>query len=510
MPGPRVSANPLFSNQIGDPVMTLMPARPNGRQAEPHPTVTLRKPTDPPIPTPLATGAGATSPPSIPKRDIAMSWVFGKPIPRDWLPQVLALHSEQERIGKDREPDTFSHMEALVMSKGMLASEEAREHGAKQLGQLVDEAAAIRGEMATVRAELDRLDEQPVTSMNGDVITASEATERMTKVSATITEERDAGSLKHRRVPVWLHRFSTWAALLDFPVLLYFASQVFNVDVAGLASGDGTAWSGSLVPLITAIVFACLGTAAVAVGLKFFGRDLKGYKDADGHLTLPAGQARSIPLAFVGLATTLAIGAGIVMAYRIISDSVSAGGGITGAAILGMFFALIVIVVNVVVFATKFRDGSLQTDEVGHLAGQLEPIEQQRMGLRRQCDGLSAQLSPLKLKAERVFAATLAKMGAPVKGADQVRLLARSYHQGCGPEAMFAHQDGSPNVNLLRPYVGVDRSVLVELMDRLDELVAEGSTPTGKTPSAASKSTALVPITPADADDEADDLGGEW
>ncbi|WP_174186434.1 hypothetical protein [Nocardia barduliensis] len=458
------------------------------------------------IPTPPATGAGATSPPSIPKRDIAMSWVFGKPIPRNWLPQVLALVDEQQRIGEQREPDTFSQMEALVMSKGMLAAEEARERGADQLGQLVDQAAAIKGEMATVRAELNRLDEQPVTGMNGDVITARDARDRMAKVSATITEEHDAGSLKHRRVPVWLHRFATWAALLDFPVLLYFLSQVFNVDLTGIASGDGAAWSGSVVPLVTAVVFALLGTAAVAVGLKFFGRELKGYKDTDGGVALPAGPARIVPLAFVILATTLAIGAGIVMAYRIISDSVAAGGSTTGAAILGVFFALIVFVVNVVVFATRFRDGSLQTDEVGYLAARLEPIEQQRVALHRQCDGLAAQLPPLKLKAERVFAATLAKLGAPIKGADQLRLLARSYHQGSGPEAEFASQDSSPNGNLLRPNVGVDRSVLVELMERLDELVAEdGKATTGAT---APKSMAVVPIAPTEADD--DDLGGEW
>ncbi|WP_280483906.1 hypothetical protein [Nocardia farcinica] len=463
------------------------------------------------IPTPTAPGAGTTSPPSIPKRDIAMSLATGKPIPRNWLAQVLALHSEQGRIGEKREPDTFSQMEALVMSKGMLAAEEAREKGADQLAELVDQAAAIKGDMATVRAELDRLDERPVTGMNGDIVTARDARDRMTKVSATITEERDAGSLKHRQVPMWLHRFSTWAALTDCPVFLYFLMQVFNVDVAGLTSGDGAAWSGSLIPLITSVVFALLGTAAVAVGLKFFGRDLKGYKDADGHIALPAGPARLLPLVFVGLAATLAIGAGIVMAYRIISDSVAAGGSITGAAILGVFFALIVIVVNVVVFAVRFRDGSLQTDEVGYLAAQLEPIEQQRVALGRQIDGLAAQLPPLKLKAERIVAATLAKTGAPIKGADQVRLLARSYHQGCGPEAMFASQDGSPNANLLRPFVGVDRSILVELMERLDELAAEdGKATKGTMSTPAPKCTALVPIATTEGDEEPDDLGGEW
>ncbi|MBF6446614.1 hypothetical protein IU429_02940 [Nocardia elegans] len=486
--------------------MTIPPTAPSNGHFDHHDAIPVATTTPP-----AAGPRPASPPPGVPKRDIAGSLAADKPIPRHWLPQVLALVDEQRRIGVTRDPDAFSQMEALVMSKGMLAAEGAREHGADQLAQLVDQAAAIRGEMATVRAELDRLDEQLVTGMNGEVISVREATERMKTVSAKVTEQRDAGSLKHRRVPVSFHRFSTWAALLDFPVLLYFLAQVFNVDLTGIASGDGAAWGGSLIPLVTSIVFACLGTAAVAVGLKFFGRDLKGYKDADGAVPLPVGSARILPLLFVGLATALAVGAGIVMAYRIISDSVAAGGGITGAAILGVFFALVVIVVNVVVFATKFRDGSLQTDEITHLATALAPIEQQRVALRRQCDGLAAQLPSLKLKAERVFAATLAKMGAPIKGADQVRLLARSYHQGCGPEATLTDQGGSPSANLLRPLVAVDRSILIELMNRLDELVAEATTSAAvdKPRRTSSGGAALVTITSTDVDDT-DDLGGEW
>ncbi len=488
--------------------MTNTPATmPNGRHPEPHPTtVTLRKLTDPPTTMPVSSPSR-----SVPKRDIAWSLATGKPIPRDWLPQVLALVSEQNRIAAVREPDTLSQMEALVTSKGMLAAEDARERGAEQLGQLVDEAAAITGEMSTVRAELDQLGGLPVTGMSGDVITAGDAGTRMTMVSTTVTEERDAGSVKHRRVPVWLHRFATWAPLADFFVLLYFLAQVFNVDLAGLSAGDGAAWGESVIPLVTSVVFAVLGTAAVAVGLKFVGRDLKGYKDNHGHIQLPEGKARVIPLLFIGLATAMAIGAGIVMGYRIISDSLAAGNGITSAAVLGVFFAVIVVTVNVVVFATQFRDGSLATDEIGHLAAQLGPIECKHVELRQQIDGLAAQLPPLKLKAERVHAATLTKMGAPIKGADQLRLLARSYHQGCGPEAHFIASQGNPGGNLIAPHVGVDCSVLDGLMKRLDELVAEDSPAAGKhtAPSLVSSATP-VPTIPADPSDEPDDLGGEW
>ncbi|MFB8282650.1 hypothetical protein [Nocardia colli] len=46
---------------------------------------------------------------------------------------------------------------------------------------------------------------------------------------------------------------------------------------------------------------------------------------------MSAGKARILPLLFIGLASALAIGAGIVTAYRIISDSLVAGNAITGA-----------------------------------------------------------------------------------------------------------------------------------------------------------------------------------
>ncbi|WP_157110767.1 hypothetical protein [Nocardia anaemiae] len=460
---------------------------------------------------PTAVPTIGTRSPSVPRRDIKLSLATGRPIPREWLPDVLALVDEQERIGGTREPDTLSQMEAVAMSKGMLAAEEIRECGAEQLGQLVDEAASIKGEITIVRAELDRLDEQPVAGMNGDVIPASEANKRMKAVSTTVTEERDAGNVNHRRVPAWLSRYSTWIAVVDFPVLLYFVTQVFNVDLAGLASGAGSAWGESLVPLLTSVVFALLGTAAVAVGLKFFGQDLKGYKNDTGHIQLPEGKARTLPLLFIGLAAAMAISAGIVMAYRIVTDSLAAGGSIVSATVLGVFFAIIVATVNMVVFAAYFRDGSPQTDEIRHLTAQLKPIERRRMELHRQIDALTAQLPLLRLKAERVYAATLAAMGTPIKGADQLRLIARSYHQGCGAQAQITSQHGRPSINLTAPHVDVDRSILVELMDRLDELVAgDGTATEGKTPTAAPKNAVLVPVAPTEADDASDDLDGEW
>jgi hypothetical protein len=491
--------------------MTTTPAaRPNGRHPDPHMGVTLRKLTDPPITT---TPAGTYTPKGVPRKEIASSLLGRGPIPLAWLFMVLALVAEQWRIGVMRAASTFSNLEALVISKGMAGATKIRDRGAEQLTIVVEQYQRTLADIARMRADLDRLDEQPVTGINGDIIQAREASERMKTVSARVTEERDTGSLKHRRVPLWLHRFSTWVALADFPVLLYFLAQVFNVDLAGLSSGSGAAWSESLVPLITAIVFALLGTAAVAIGLKFFGRDLKGYKDTHGSIALPEDAARMLPLLFAGLATMMAIGAGIVMAYRIVTDSLAAGGGITGAVVLGVFFAVIVIVVNVVVFAARFRDGSLQTDEISHLAAKLDAIERRRVELHREIGRLTPELDILRTKGDQVYAATVAKMGDATKGADQVRLLARSYHQGCGANAELTDQQDKPLRGLLLPDVTVDTSLLDRLLKQMtpdNEGTDENSTPVGVAPTDTPTNTALVQTTPADEADDADDLGGEW
>lgn len=479
-------------------------SRPNGRHPEPHPTVTLRKLTDPPIATEVA-----YEPKSVPKREIATSLIGRGPIPLAWLTMVLALVSEQWRIGAKRAASTFSNLEALVMSKGMAGAAKLRDQGAARLAEVVDQYQRIKADIAGLRVALTRLDQVPVCGADGEVLSVSSATRRMQTVAATVEQECDAGSLKHRRVPTRFHRLIIIASLLDFPVLLYFVTQVFNVDLAGLSSGDGAAWGESLVPLITSIVFALLGTAAVAIGLKFFGRDVKGYKDADGHIMLPEGTAKIIPLIFIGLSAALAIGAGITMAYRIVSDSVASGNGITSAVILGVFFAVVVITVNVVVFSVYYRDGSLQTDEIGQLAVQLEPIERQRVELQRQIDALVPELDILRIKGEQVYATTIAKMGEAIKGADQVRLLARSYHQGCGPEAELVDQHDNPLRGLLLPNVTVDTSMLDALLKRMapDEKITDPNN--GEESDAKLRGDTAIPaVVPAV--DPDDDLGGEW
>ncbi|MFI6169055.1 hypothetical protein ACIBCN_19915 [Nocardia sp. NPDC051052] len=399
----------------------------------------------------------------VPKREVTTSLAKQGPISfkgvRAGVLMVLALVSEQWRIGTRRAANKYSNLEAMVVSRGVVGAENIRDKGAKKLTKTVEQFEGLRGELAILRAELVRLPAQPVTGDKGEVLTAQQAEARMALVQSIVTKETDEGSLKHRRVSRWLVRLTPFATVLDLPVFVYFCAEVFNVDWNALGQ--------SAIQLTTSAAFAMLGTVAIAVGLHFIGRDLKGFKDHFGHISLPKGQARAVPLVNLSLAIAVAVGSGIVMAFRIISDSAAAGNSGLAGAILGTFFAVIVMTLNLVIWGVNYRDGSTQTDELDHHARQLMPVRRTEQRLQKEIDQAVARLQLLQSSGVRIYDATLAKMSGPIKAADQLILQARSYHQGCGINAELVPASGEPVYGLLLPPVTVDTSVLDNLLQQL-------------------------------------------
>jgi len=395
----------------------------------------------------------------IPKREVASSMAKRGPILFKWLVVIMALCSEQWRIGVKRAANKYSNLEAMIVSKGIAGAEEVRDKGVKKLVRVVEQFDQLRGELSAFRAELAKLPTHPVVGVRGEVLTVQQLESRMAAVSALVTKETDEGSLKHRRVPRLLVRLIPFAVLLDLPILIYFVSEVFNVDWHALGQ--------SVVPLLTSAVFGLLGTASIAVALHYAGRDLKGYKDERGHIALPKGQARVVPLTYLVLSILVAIGSGVTMAFRIMSDSSAAGNGSVAGAILGVFFAVIVMALNVVIWSVNYRDGSTQTDELDHHTRQLLPVRQGERRLEKTIGQAVSGLDRLRTSGAHIYDTTLAKMSDPLKAADQVILQARSYHQGCGIEAELVAASAEPVYGLLLPPKTVDTSVLDNLLQEL-------------------------------------------
>ncbi|WP_433683359.1 hypothetical protein [Nocardia sp. CA-119907] len=421
-------------------------------------------------PKPPARPAGASAiytKKKVPLRHIATSALTAQPIVRRSITPALALVREQWRIGVPRSSAPLTNLEALYVSKGIAAAEHLRDRGVQQLSEVVDRYMQVQAKVAGLRLDVQRADQQKIVGQDGELMTVAEADERMAEASALVVAETARGSIKHQRAEDWLRRLVPWMPFADFPVIFYFIAMIMNVDLAGVSSGDGAAIGQSIIPLLTSVAFAVLATAVVSIALHFFANDLRDYKDHNGHLAIPKGQARSIPLCFLVLAILVTVCAGILMAYRIVHDSIGAGGDAIGAWVLGMFFCVIVLALDVVVFASKFRDGSRLTDEIDLLAGQLGDVAARKQQLHERIDRLTPELDVLRQKGEAIYDTTRTKMSAPIQGANQLMLLSRSYHQGCGWSADLLAPDGQPPHSFLSPRPVVDTSALDRLIAKL-------------------------------------------
>ncbi|WP_280351498.1 FlxA-like family protein [Nocardia abscessus] len=396
----------------------------------------------------------------IPKSHIRRSWLGLGPVRRQWLGDVLALVREQgELIRRLRPADHRSYGEAFAASKGVAGAEATRDRGAKQLESIATTFDRTQADIAGLRDELDRTKQDTVIGARGELLTSVQAEDRLKQLVTTVADETANGSLKHRRVPASLRRLALFVTVVDAPVLTFFLSQLFNVN--------WTDPTGSLVPLLITLVFAVLGSVAIALGLGFFARQLRAHKGKDGELTLPPRQRAGLPLLFLVLSIAAVLGTGLIMAYRIVADGLAADTNVFAACLFGLFFAVVVVMQNVVVFAVHYEDGSTATEELDHLTRQLRPIRTKQQRLKTQIEQLNAQLVTLRQQGERRYTATISAMSESLKAADQLMLLARSYHQGCGWGAEFAEPDRERPHGLLLPFAPVDTTVLDKLINHL-------------------------------------------
>ncbi|MFF0527795.1 hypothetical protein ACFYT3_05345 [Nocardia amikacinitolerans] len=367
------------------------------------------------------------------------------------------------RIDKSRSADRLSYLEAEVTSEGVQAATKIRDEGVVRLGKLTQRAVQLRGDITLAETDMGRLAIRPIMGAHDELLTATEGEQRQSAVDAQVRKEAGTGSLKHRRVPKAMRLAAILLPVIDLPVFTLFAGDMFNVAWDQVAEGR------SLLPAITSVVFGLLATAGLALALHVVGFDLRGMKDAQGQPNVPKGRGGLLSRLLIVAAAVISIGASVVMGFRVIRESLAAEVGVSGAMILGLFFACVVAVLNLVVAMTVFRDGSVLTDELSHLTRQLRPVRKQRERLERRRDSLANRIDLLIAEGQQVRTLTVLKMARPIAGADQLRAIARSLHQGCGWGVEFLPA-GRDSFGLFAPATLVDTSVLDELVARLEGL----------------------------------------
>lgn len=358
------------------------------------------------------------------------------PISLRWLRLVLALVREQWRVGESRAADRASYLEAHVWSTYRVGAEQARDEGVALIASIGVRLNRVRARAAVLAAEIAISERATIVGPHGELQTVAIAAEQQERLTAELEDAIASGSLVNRPSPARLHKYVWGASLVDFPVLAYFVSGVFNVDWDAVFALDGQALGSTMLPLATTLIFAALGSAGTALALSYFGRELRAYRTERGQVGL-RGHRPGLPVVFAGLSATSVLGAGSVMTFRIVSDARDAGVEAGPAWFLAAFFGVVTMSINLVVFSVHFRNGSLLTEQLEHFAAQLSPNRVRQLNLQRQIDRLEAQGVELRREAEQAAVRTRAAVAEALTGGEQLILLARSYHLGCGIDAVM-------------------------------------------------------------------------
>lgn len=99
-----------------------------------------------------------------------------------------------------------------------------------------DVVAELRAQISTLKYRADRVMETHIIGPRGQLLTVTEAKERAEKLREAIENEEANGSHRHRRVGLTakLLVFGV-VVVVDYPIMLWLASSVFNVDWSGLS-----------------------------------------------------------------------------------------------------------------------------------------------------------------------------------------------------------------------------------------------------------------------------------
>jgi hypothetical protein len=218
-------------------------------------------------------------------------------------------------------------------------------------------------------SEIRRIPDEPVRGPRGQYMTRREARERHDFVKAKIDAAEAGGSLKHRTV-----RRSTKAltllflAVIDFPVMLWLVSSVFNVDWAHPVG----------LRLVISVVLSVLATTGAAWVLYHMGHirrdDKNDRRELDWREMSVLGR-----VSLVGVAL-LVILVSVVMFVRVFTEGVLSG--LSGLALLlSVLVALIMLLSAALVFFTAFRDGSPEQEDLAHYSAQVHHGEKRQRRL---------------------------------------------------------------------------------------------------------------------------------
>lgn len=248
----------------------------------------------------------------------------------------------------------------------------------------VEQEAAPPGAVARMRAHVRELLYKASREMStvvigarGEELTAADAEQRAHTLDTRIQMDEVRGSRRHRRVGRGAKISSlVFLGLVDFPIMLWLASSVFNVN-----------WRDPLgLPLLISIVISVLGTIGAAAALYHLGHNLRDSKNHRNGLDWSAISTGS-RLSLVGVVLLVTMIA-VATFYRVYTEGINSGAGAL-ALLLALLVAFVMLISAGLVFWTALRDGSPEQDDLAHYS----KIAQRHRQIERQYELDAVELS---------------------------------------------------------------------------------------------------------------------
>jgi hypothetical protein len=205
-----------------------------------------------------------------------------------------------------------------------------------------------------LRYRAERVLDTPVTGPRGQQLTLAEAQDRAKMLGDAIDTEEAHGSQRHRGVSRAAKvLILTVVAVIDFPIMLWLVSSVFNVD-----------WSNPMrLPLAISVVVSLLATGGAASALYHLGHDQRQNKNHRRQLQVRQLTVGS-KISMVGVALLVVLIA-TAMFVRVWTE-----GLLSSLNNLALVLALLVSVVMLIsawlVFWIAFRDGSPEQGDLAY------------------------------------------------------------------------------------------------------------------------------------------------
>ena len=246
----------------------------------------------------------------------------------------------------------------------------------------------VRAQIAECDRDLEALAEERIEGLHGESFTAEAADDLADQHEQTIRADINRGVLKHTPATKGQLRLARLAPFADFLVFLYFLAVIFNAD-----------WSnplGTPVQAVLAFVLAVIATAGVAWTLRSIAARYRQEKPDDNRFPWRR-QTRQAGLQLDrALLVVILLGVGAMMFYRIYTDARASALGVPASLLVALFFSLITVALNYVIFMVEYGDGSPLTDELRHLRTNLEPVERRTAATKRRRRELQQRLDTLR------------------------------------------------------------------------------------------------------------------